>query len=253
VRTTPAPRRRRPNVNITPVVSKAPGGSGHGPKRRKPGHHHHRYCGCSPADWSRLLYGYFDSYGNRYGCDPYDYRYGARTTYITLGTQLPFNGYGPLPCTATGPQAWALLADGQAAAAFQAFKCLSQTVPDDGYLLVGLALAAAAIDEHDLAVTALRTAMRVDPVSLLDVPGGDRLDVLLSNAANYYDARARAGYGDVDALFMVAALRYLLGQDAFAHYAIEIAITLDDDDPSTRNLKGLIEASPEDAELRRAR
>lgn len=158
-----------------------------------------------------------------------------------------------MPCTATGPQAWALLADDQAAAAFQAFECLSQTMPDDGYLLVGLALAAAAIDEHDLAVTALRTAMRVDPVSLLDVPGGDRLDVLLSKTANYYDARARAGYGDVDALFMVAALRYLLGQDAFAHYAIEIAITLDDDDPSTRNLKGLIEASPEDAELRRAR
>ena len=158
-----------------------------------------------------------------------------------------------MPCTATGPQAWALLADDQAAAAFQAFECLSHTVPDDGYLLVGVALAAAAIDKHDLAVTALRTAMRVDPVSLLDVPGGDRLDVLLSKTANYYDARARAGYGDVDALFMVAALRYLLGQDAFAHYAIEIAITLDDDDPSTRNLKGLIEASPEDAELRRAR
>ncbi len=229
-----------------------PGRWGHGGKHLKPGHHHHAYCGCYLRNWSRLLYGHVDNYVSRYACDPYDDRYGSGTTYITFGTQLPFDGYGPLPCTATGPEAWALLADGQAAAAYLAFECLSPAVADDGYLLIGLALSAAAVDEHDLAVTALRTAMRVDPISLLDVPGGDRLDVLLADMADHYHARARTGYGDVDALFMVAALRYLLGQDAIAHYAIEIAITLDDVDASTRNLKGLIEASPGDAALRRA-
>jgi len=264
-RGTAAPRRRVPNVTNTPNVRAArngfadrprsndrPGRSGHGPKRRKHGHHHHAYCGCYLRDWSRLLYGYVENYRSRYACDPYDDRYGSRTTYITFGTQLPFDGYGPLPCTATGSGAWALLTDGQAAAAYEAFECLSPAVPDDGYLLIGLSLSAAAVGEHDLAVTALRTAMRVDPVSLLDVPGGDRLDVLISHTADHYHARARTDYGDVDALFMVAALRYLLGQDAIAHYAIEIAITLDDVDPSTRNLKGLIEASPADAALRRA-
>ena len=125
-------------------------------------------------------------------------------------------------------------------------------MPDDGYLLVGLAIAATSANDHDRAVTALRTAMRVDPVSLLDVPRGDGLDRLLVAAADNYDARARSNYGDVDALFMVAALRYLLGEDAAAHYAVGIAIAIGDDDASSRNLKGLIEASPEDPALRRA-
>ena len=266
MQSTPAPPTRVPNVTVAPIVSDAPdgvvrrphhkdhpGGSGHGWKYKKHGHHHHAYCGCSLWGWSRLLYGYFDYDGSRYACDPYDYRYGTSTTYITFGTQLPFDGYGPAPCTVSGTEAWELLADGHAVAAYQAFECLSPAVPDDGYLLVGLALSAAAIGEHDHAVAALRTAMRVDPVSLRDVPGGDRLDVLLSDTADHYDARARAAYGNVDALFMVAALRYLLGQDHIAHYAIEIAITLGDVDASAHNLKGLIEASPADAALRRAR
>ncbi len=213
-------------------------GGGHGKYGRKHGHRHHAYCGCYTWDWSRLLYGYLD--------------FGGGTTYITYNPPYPLNEYGPLPCTATGPEAWALLADGYAAAAYEAFECLAQAVPDDGYLLVGFALAAAAVHEHDLAVTTLRTAMRVDPVSLLDVPGDHRLNRLLADAADHYDARARGGYGDVDALFMVAALRYLLGEDAAAHYSIEVAITIGDKDASTRNLKGLIEASPADPALRRA-
>ncbi len=241
VQDTPAPRRGPPNINVTPIQSAAPdgvvrrphrkdhpGASGHGWKYKKHGHHHHHaYCGCYGRDWSRLLYGYSNYCG-------------TSTTYITFSTQLPFDVYGPAPCTVSGTEAWALLADGQAAAAYRAFECLSPAVPDDGYLLVGLAISAAAIGEHDHAVTALRTAMRVDPVSLLDVPGSDRLDVLLSHTADHYDTRARAGYGDVDALFMVAALRYLLGQHHIAHYAVEIAIALGDVDPSTRNLKGVI-------------
>ena len=261
----PAPRHRVPDINVTPIISDAPDsvvrrphrkehpdGSDHVWKHKKHGHHHHAYCGCSLRDWSRLLYGYFDYSGSRYACDPYDYRYGTSTTYITFGTQLPFDWHGPAPCSATGTEAWALLTDGQAVAAHRAFECLSPAVPDDGYLLVGLAISAAAIGEHDHAVTAMRTAMRVDPVALLEVPGSDRLDVLLSDTADHYDARARAGYGDVDALFMVAALRYLLGQHHIAHYAIEIAVTLGDVDPSTHNLKGLIEALPPHAASRRA-
>jgi hypothetical protein len=227
------------------------GKSGHGKYGGTHGHHHHASCGCYRRDWTRLLYGYFDYFG-RGSCDPYDYRYVVGPTYITYAdtSYLP-DAYAPLPCTATGPEAWALLADGHAVAAYELFECLSRAVPDDGYLLVGLAIAAASVGEDDLAVNALRTAMRTDPVSLLDVPAGDPVDALLAAAADRYDARARGGYGDVDALFMVAAMRYLLGEDHAAHYAIEVAVTLGDDDTSTRNLKGLIEASPADGELRR--
>lgn len=198
------------------------------------------------------MYGYLGPF--RYASDPYDYRYVSGPTYNITYTNTPYvtEGYGPLPCTTSVAEAWTLLADGLTAAAYEAFECLAMTVPADGSLLVGLALSAAFAGEHDLAVTALRAAMRNDPVSLLDVPVSDPIDALLAAAADHYDARARGSYGDADALFMVAALRYLLGQDHAAHYAIEVAVTVGDDDDSTGNLKGLIEASPANTDLRRA-
>ena len=50
-------------------------------------------------------------------------------------------------------------------------------------------------------------------------------------------------YGDFDALFMVAALKYLTFQESAARYAIDVAITIGDDSPSALNLKNLIESA----------
>ena len=70
--------------------------------------------------------------------------------------------------------------------------------------------------------------------------------------AEHYDEQARRQYGNVDALFMVATLRYLLGNDSAAHYAIDVGINLGDNDESAHILRSLIEASPADRTLRRA-
>ena len=46
-----------------------------------------------------------------------------------------------------------------------------------------------------------------------------------------------------DALFMTAALWYLLRQEHTANYAIDVAVTLGDDDPSTLNPRAVIESA----------
>ncbi len=226
------------------------GTHGHHPRHdRHPGHVHHGYRKHHLHDWNRLWYDYLGG-SRRYGCDPYDYRYGYATVSVL---PYPPDAYGPPPCAATGMDAWAMLTEGRTASAYKVFDCLAQVTPDDGLVLIGLALSAAMLDEDLLAVSALRDAMRLDPASLLDVPGSVLLDERLAVLADRYDARARHNYGDLDALFMVSAMRYLAGDDDAARYAGAVGITLGDDDAGARNLKDLIEAFPSDAALRPAR
>ena len=57
----------------------------------------------------------------------------------------------------------------------------------------------------------------------------------------HFDQRARSNYADVDALFMVGVLRYLLHETPAASYAVEVGLTLGDADASVRNLQMLLE------------
>ncbi|MCZ6493071.1 MAG: hypothetical protein O6933_03230 [Planctomycetota bacterium] len=149
--------------------------------------------------------------------------------------------YEPQPCWATLAEAWELLAEGRAAAAHDAFDCLSQALPNDGLPMIGFALSAAQLDLPEIAVETMREAMRVDPEALHYVPDDDRLAQEVSDRVQYYEDRARHTYGDVDALFMVAALRYMLGELPAADYALDVAITLGDVEVSTVKLKAIIE------------
>ena len=97
------------------------------------------------------------------------------------------------------------------------------------------------MDQHNTATANLRHAMRIDPEALDYVPIDERLHLLLLNVVEHYEYEAKHSYGDVDSLFMVAALRYLLAEEVSAHYAIEVGVTLGDVDESAVNLKALIE------------
>ena len=106
--------------------------------------------------------------------------------------------------------------------------------------MIGFALSAAQLDLPEIAVETMREAMRVDPEALHYVPDDDRLAQEISVLVQYYEDRARHIYGDVDALFMVAALRYMLGEVPAADYALDVAITLGDADVSTFKLQAII-------------
>jgi hypothetical protein len=173
----------------------------------------------------------------------------SQVVFYSLGLSEAF---GPEPCELSGIEAWALLAEGAVVRAHDTFDCLARITPDDALPKIGLAIAAGLHDEHGEAVHTMRDALRQDPVSLLDVPAGSRLDEQLHALAEHYDEQARRQYGNVDALFMVATLRYLLGDDSAAHYAIDVGINLGDNDESAHILQSLIEASPPDRTLRRA-
>ncbi len=175
---------------------------------------------------------------------PYHTRYDDRDSWaspVTHSTSYFIaDASPPLPCGATVDEAWAMLGEDRIIAAYDALDCLVEQAPDDGLTLVGFALAAGLLDQHDEAVDAMRDALRLDPASLAAAPRSDGLDAVLLGLVEQYDERARRGYADLDALFMVAALRYLLGDDPAAHYAIAVAITLGDTDASARNLEALI-------------
>ena len=151
--------------------------------------------------------------------------------------------YTPDPCPGTVADAWELLVGGSSGAALEAFDCLAGLLPDDGLPLIGYALAASQRDEHEDAIAVMREALRVDPESLRFVPDDERLRGQLMQLVEHYEYRARHQYGDVDALFMVAALWYLLNQEQTAYYAIDVAVTLGDGDASTLNLKSMIESA----------
>ncbi|MHC4804228.1 MAG: tetratricopeptide repeat protein [Planctomycetota bacterium] len=249
-------------------------GRGH---QRDNRHYNHRDCRCDSCSvwyWGSLWcyagyrycsswgwwpwYGYWPSsgwygsrYGSWYGYWPNDYGYGySSNDYVTQPAYTDYADtpyapvvYAPEPCPRTLAEAWGLLADSRPGEAADAFDCLADAIPDDGLPLVGYALAAALLDEHEVAVANMRAALRTDPETLRFVPEDERLHGQLTQLVEHYEYRARHQYGDLDALFMVASLWYLLNQERAAEYAIDIAITLGDNDPSTVSLTLLIESA----------
>jgi len=203
-----------------------------------PSYRYFRYC---RLPWS----GYWPFY-DTYNYSNYSYETVPQAT-STIYASAPYSPtvYVPDPCPETMADAWELLAGGSADAALEAFDCLADVLPDDGLPLIGFALAASLLDEHEDATAVMREALRVDPEALRYVPDDERLHGQLAQLVVHYETRARQQYGDVDALFMVAALWYLLGQEDTAHYAIDIAVTLGDADPSTLSLQALLEAPPD--------
>lgn len=142
-------------------------------------------------------------------------------------------------CPWTMAAAWDLLAEYRDEA-YEAFGCLAEAMPRDGLAAIGLSLSAALLDRHEEAYAAMRRAIRLDPEAANFLPHDDRIQPLLTEAANHYEQQARISYGDLDALFMAAALRYMLGEQGAAYYAIDAAITLGDTDTAALQLKAMI-------------
>ena len=174
----------------------------------------------------------------------YEHGYGYDSWYSWLPTSITYydGAHGESlvePCPWTLAAAWDLLARGRDEA-YDAFICLHQDMADEGSAAIGLSLSAALLGLHDEAYAAMREAARIDPEALRYIAADDRIRALIREGAHVYEDLARQAYGDIDALFMVAALRIALGEDVRAGYALDAGSSLGDTDAAVVNLRALI-------------
>lgn len=192
--------------------------------------------------WYPSAYDY--CYGYLSQCWPHLYLggffgYGASST--VRYEPYPVTVYAaPPPCPYTLGEAWGLLSAGDLEAAAVAFECLREALPGDGLPAAGHALTLAFLGERDEAVPILREALASDPEALEFVPVDEPLARALAELAGLFEYQARRTYGDLDALFMAGALRYLIGDFAAARYALDAATTLGDTHDSTLSLQALV-------------
>lgn len=135
---------------------------------------------------------------------------------------------------------WTPLSDGRTDDALRRFAKLVERRPNRGVPRIGLALATAELGDRERGVDLMREALRVEGKALYDVPVDARLRERLTALGRHYPATE---FG-TDAHFMLAALRYLGGENNAARTSIERALARGDDSESTETLRRLIDARP---------
>ena len=172
-------------------------------------------------------------------------RYGRYTLpyYVIVLDQRPVRTRTPIRSSLTGPdRAWWLLGRGEMRQAQTDFAVLALRVSDDAIARAGYALAAAALGRHETAASAMRRAFVTDVSAIgdltLDPPV--RRVVRALRVAYAREAAAAPDSDGVDALFMFAALSFLLDDLDAARVAIEAVRQRDRTDHATRNLVRLL-------------
>jgi len=132
-----------------------------------------------------------------------------------------------------------LLAAGEVSPALSFFSARASRHPRDARPKVGYALAVAMHEDHSRSTWAMRRAFRVDPSSLSEIHLPAALAQPLEELTEHFEHRA--GRGDDDARFMVAALSYLAGDDYRAMDAIDRVLASGNADSSDYHLKRLLD------------
>jgi len=136
--------------------------------------------------------------------------------------------------------AWSHLRDGYFDAALAMFSELVYALPYEGAPRIGYAISSGLLDRDSAAISAMRRALIDEPDALRWVPDDPQMREQILLLLGVYADRARDDFGDIDALFMVAALRFMLDEPADAFFAVNAAIRAGDDDPSAETLQAMI-------------
>ncbi len=188
--------------------------------------YHNSYCRAYAG------YGWYDCY-----CALPSYSYNT-TTYVVYDEPLTYTI--PEPALPSIDDAWAHLRDGYIEASLAMFSELVYALPYEGAPRIGYAITTGLLDRDSAAMDAMRRALIDEPEALRWVPDDPQMREQILILLGVYADRAREDLGDVDALFMVAALRFMLGEAADAYFAVDTAIINGDEDASAVNLKALI-------------
>ena len=230
----------------------------------------HSYFDC---DWYSCARPYYGCYRPRYTCyqplytsytdysyldepsypGPYDYYNDSAEPYVPPYLPpvdaAPSDGdYSPplqdiAPAAPVPTDGWDLLVAGNAREARRVFDRGRNVHPNDGLANIGYAIAAGLLSRYDDATASMRIALRNDPESLNEVPDNAKIEQGVRQLLDYYVDRIKSAPGDVDALFMSAALRFLVDDEALAYFAADRAIEKGDKDVSVLNLKRLIQSA----------
>jgi hypothetical protein len=146
----------------------------------------------------------------------------------------------PEPALPSIDDAWSHLRDGYIEASHAMFSELVYALPYEGAPRIGYAITTGLLGRDSAAVDAMRRALIDDPEAVRWVPDDPQMREQILILLDVHVDRAREDFGDIDALFMVAALRFMLGETADAYFAIDTAIINGDEDASAFNLKAMI-------------
>lgn len=163
------------------------------------------------------------------------------TTYPVY-TTTSSSTYSPTVSTNDG---WGLLADGNARDARRVFDRQMSARQNDGLAHLGYALAAALLDRDDEAIAVTRLALRIDPEAIREVPQDQRVHEQIRIVLDRFIDRADQDSRDLDAHFMIAALRFMMGDSTLSFFAIDRAIDGGDADPAAQNLRLMIREAME--------
>ncbi len=138
---------------------------------------------------------------------------------------------------------WDVLASGDLYRARAYFSDQAIARPHDPVPRVGFALARAASGQDDQAEWAMRRAIRSGLKGARDRLPMDDLQPVLARLATRYEGRARAYH---DRWLMVAAVRYLMGEDEKAAHAADKALGYDRHDRDAQRLLALVNGPAHD-------
>lgn len=176
------------------------------------------------------------NYPKSYSGSRKTYRYNssdARYPDTTIGTGV----------YSTNDLGWRLLAQRNPRGALDVFATQAGQSYTDGVPKVGYALSAAMQGDLNRAAWAMRRAFSIDPDSLhylkIDPSLRASIDMLLAEYHN--QLKYAQGNRQFDVIFMIAAMNYLIHDNAAASVAIErLVVKLGDDSPSAQNLRRLV-------------
>jgi hypothetical protein len=137
---------------------------------------------------------------------------------------------------------WLQLANREYLDALNTFSTQARIEPNDGTLMIGYALAAAETGDLHKGVWAMRSALRIDPESLINLTLDASLEGIVKNLITQYSDDRQDTLAIVAKEFMIASLYYLLGDNDSAGKSLPV----EDTDSSTKNLSRLIEHLQQD-------
>ncbi len=204
-------------------------------------------------------YAYYNYRSPSYGYGSYcptPYRAGYSATYLTPGFTYQSTNTQPLPSRITivtsspdggrherrlvfpsSDYAWSKLTDGHTAAAMSAFAAVADDQPYEGLPKLGYALAAALSEDDTGAVWAMRRAIRTDPGGVHYASINPTLREQLYRLIGHY--AYLAGHNDEstpDWLFMIAALQFVVHDEAAAYTTLLTAMDRGDQSESAHLL-----------------
>jgi thioredoxin-like negative regulator of GroEL len=154
-------------------------------------------------------------------------------------------GFSTSASTVSTNDGWGLLADGNARDARRVFDRQMSASQNDGLAHIGYALSAALLERDDEAIAVMRLALRVDPEAIREVPQDQRVHDQIRIVLDRFLDRADQDPRDVDAHFMIAVLRFMMGDSTLSFFAIDRALDGGDADPAAQNLRLMIREAME--------